>query len=439
MCGISINKNKLNNRLSHRGITCNEAKVNGWEVIFNSLPLSSNFCNLEQPLRLKNYTLCFNGEIFNYKDLDKYAKSDLDYLQRFLQKGHDYAKLFSESHKWDGFWAICLIDKNSDVFFFTDPLGKKQLYFSKDGIASEIKQLYKGDSLMDYNEKTFGKNGTPFQNIYRAIPGEIYKYRRNNDVAYRIGNFNIQKAIKDFKISKNSNIYSIINKAVKDRLENRIDGVSLLLSSGLDSNIIFHHVINNYREVEIVTMLNSETDDVIKILEPYNIAPVIIKDEYTEKDYEDALYYYEHPLDYGSLMPNYLMFKECSNHLILTGDGSDEFFRGYKRSEKYSTFKYDALMELPYYHNIRIDRTSMAHTKEARNPLMSNELFYYCYYNQNRIKANKQDLRDLYSDVLPSVCIKGKKKPLRSKDDKQFNIDLINNKFKQVWTNQKKR
>ena len=425
--------------LSHRGIICKEAKINDWEVIFNSLPLSSNFCNLEQPLQLKNYALCFNGEIFNYKDLDRYAKSDLDYLQRFLAKGYNYDQLFSESHKWDGFWAICLIDKNSDVFFFTDPLGKKQLYFSNDGIASEIKQLHEGNLIMEYKETSFGKNGTPFHGIYRAIPGEIYKFSLANNLPYKIGKFDIQKAIKNFKITKNSSIYSIINTAVKNRLENRIDGVSLLLSSGLDSNIIFHHVVNNFKEIEIVTMRNSETDDVLNIISPYNIDPLIIKDDYTEKDYEEAIYYYEHPLDFGSLMPNYMMFKNCTNHLVLTGDGSDEFFRGYKRSEKHSTFKYDTLMELPYYHNIRIDRTSMAHTKEARSPLMANELFYYCYFNQNRIKANKQDLRELYRDVLPPICIKGKKKPLRSKDDKQFNIDLINNKFKQIWQNQKKK
>lgn len=431
MCGISIKKKASRDRISHRGIEARTIRKGPYFVRFNSLPLSSNETGLKQPLEEKNTALVFNGEIFNYKELDRYAKSDVDYLNNLLKKG-GANRVIKESPKWDGFWAICFITSD-DVTFFTDPMGKKQLYFSKGGIASEIKEIYNNESLLPYTPDKYGTSKTPFEDIYRAIPGAIYKLEKGNTIPYKIGNTEEPKPT-----GKIQDLYKVIDLAVKRRLENRLDGVSLLISGGLDSNIVLHHAYKYCKDIELVTADNGELEQVKKIAELYDLPLKVIPDTFTMEDIKKAVYHYEHPLDYGSLVLNYKLFEACSNHLVLTGDGSDELFRGYQRSHgNVNWFKTDAQLELPYYHNIRLDRMSMAHIKEARSPLMSNDLYSLVRNNISKIKPNKEDLRIAYKGILPDFIIDSEKRPLRHRNDKGYNLNLINSKFKEVWNQQK--
>ena len=138
-------------------------------------------------------------------------------------------------------------------------------------------------------------------------------------------------------------------------------------------------------------------------------------------------------------MPNYLLFKAAKNSLVLTGDGADELFMGYRRSYNIDHWSYDVLMELPYYHNIRLDRMSMAFTKEARSPLMSIPLLQYVKNKPKSSMKNKALLREAYKDLLPDFIINGIKKPLRYMDDKNLNLKLAKQKHQEVWKDPKKR
>ena len=418
MCGFTISKEKLENRIKHRGVVETNVSLDQWQVNFNSLPLCTYNTNLQQPLDVGSYTLCFNGEIFNYKDLDNKAKSDLEYLRNYIKKYNSPEKLYRESKKWDGFWSIALI-KNTRVFFFTDLLGKKQLYYSSEGISSEIKTFNNVGYLHEYNEKKFGTFNTNFNKVLRALPGVLYVYDIRNNLASRLyyEKFNLK--------SENISLYDLIDKSVKDRLENKYDGISLLLSGGLDSNIVLHHALKYTNNIDIISIENNEKENVEKIQNDLNIEINYINDNYTENDLDKAVYYYEHSLDYGSLIPNYILFRNCKNSLVLTGDGSDELFGGYRRNEKQDTWKYDVFKELPYYHNIRLDRMSMAFTKEARSPLMSYPLLRYASNLNWKERKNKQILRNCYKNILPDYIIDGEKKPLRLGNNKQKNMDLV--------------
>ena len=284
-----------------------------------------------------------------------------------------------------------------------------------------------------YTEKNFGTFNTNFVNIKRVLPGKLYKYFIRNNLAEQILGLNYI-----FKETE-SDLYNIIDQSVKDRLENRYDDVSLLLSGGLDSNIVLHHLLKYKKNIDIVSIENKEKDTVNKIQNDYSLSINYIKDYYTKNDLNKAIYYYEHSLDYGSLMPNYLLFENCKNSLVLTGDGADELFSGYNRALKKDTWRYDVFMELPYYHNIRIDRMSMMFTKEARSPLMSLPLFRYSFFINWEKRKGKKILRERYKNILPDYIISGKKNPLRYKGDKQYNIELINKTHKEIWQDQKKR
>lgn len=433
MCGFSITKEKIENKLKHRGVFENELLWENWNIIFNSLPLSSYKKGIEQPFNYKRFQIVFNGEIFNYKRLNKNANSDVDYLYSLVKKFNgDVSKIYRESLKWDGFWAICIIDKKN-LYFFTDPLGKKQLYYNDEGIGSEIKMFKDLGLYKLYEERSFGTLNTNFSNIYRAIPGSLYRYEYVNDLAYKVDNL-------DYLFSGSTdNLYELIDQSVRDRLENRYDNYSLLLSGGLDSNIVLHHLLKYKDEIDIVSIENQEKEIVSKIQNDFNLEVNYISDKYTEDDLNKAIYHYEYSLDYGSLMPNYLLFKNCKNSLVLTGDGADELFSGYNRANEKDTWVYDTLLELPYYHNIRIDRMSMMFTKEARNPLMSLPLLRYSFKLNWKERVNKKPLRETYHNILPDYITNGKKVPLRFKNNKEHNILTTNKKHKEIWGNQKKK
>jgi len=429
MCGFVISKQPTNGNVFHRGTEHTTIEINDWRVQFSSLPLSSFGTNLSQPVPFRFGYLVFNGEIFNYNELDPSSKSDLEYLQKlFIRCGENLNSLYEHSIHWDGFWSIAYIQKSGKVSFFTDWMGKKQLYYSEIGIASEIKPILPNDySLLEYTPQQFGSLNTPFTKVFRAIPGAYYEYEPRNKRASRI------RMLDYFDYPVGQDLYSMIDRSVKRRLENRIDGCSIFLSGGLDSNIVLHHLLAHTRDFEAITIENQESEIVKQIQQIYDIPVNYIEDNFEPSDLFYAVQHYEHPLDYGSLIPNYLLFQQCQNRMVLTGDGSDELFGGYTRSQTSDTWIYDTQLELPYYHNVRIDRMSMAFTKEARSPLMSMDLYRYSRTLPQAERTGKKVLRDLYQDLLPKCVLETKKRPLRLFDDKDKNMEMVKKEFKIVF------
>jgi asparagine synthase (glutamine-hydrolysing) len=424
MCGFTILKNNYHTdekhqMIKHRGLTHEQIKLNLMTLDFYSLAVSSYKTNLVQPIKYKSSYFLFNGEIFNYKLLQKNCKSDLEYLSLLMIKlNYDPIKIYEESLKWDGFWAIAIV-KDSCVYFFTDPLGKKQLYYSADGIASEIKPLLNNRRKLNYNEKSFLTSNSSFDSIYRIIPDTLHCYDFNFKLSYSYKKRNYFDLLK---ISDKSNLFNLLEVAIISRVENKIDGLSLLLSSGLDSNIIKYFLEKNSIKTEFVSFDSTE----FKLIS-HSIDKVAEIKSSTD-DINDVVYAYEHGLDYGSLIPNYYLFQKCSNRVVLTGDGADELFGGYNRAKEKETFTYDVFSELPYYHNIRIDRMSMIHTKEARSPFMSHALVKFAAGLNKKERTGKKILKELFKDKLPEYCF-AEKTPLRLNNDKEYNKNLINQTF----------
>lgn len=431
MCGIQITKKNIPSGIQHRGVNQVYKKIYNWHVNFASLPINSNGSGLTQPVELDNGYLLFNGEIFNYRKFGNY-RSDLHYLKSLFNKGIKNNKKFQTDYKlWDGFWSICLIDKEG-VTMFTDPLGKKQLYYSDIGICSEIKPLRNKNMLM--GTPKMGTMNTCFQNIYRAIPGMFYRYENDCSLAYkeRTYSFNYLKRAEQ-RINVNpdyNNLVSLIDESVRTRAIVNYGKLGLLFSGGLDSSIMAYHLVKNNIPFQAISIENNEKENAERMAKYLGFDIEYINDNLEEKDYKDAVIAYEHNLDYGSLMPQYKLFKKAKElgiNTVITGDGADELFGGYNRALEKDTQQYDVFKELPYYHHIRIDRMSMAHTVEARNPFLSTDIILFALSLKYEQRKGKKILRDAYKDLIPFVNVE--KKPLRLKGNKQYNLEQINNKF----------
>ena len=181
MCGILIHHKGIspNFDIDHRGLYTNSKTEGDWILKHRLLPLQTNEESGKQPVPIgKNKYLLFNGEIFNFYKFGNY-ESDIEYLSSFF-KNPDWENNKTEINKWCGFWAIVIYEEEGFTAF-TDPLGKKQLYYTKWGISSEIKPLLLEQSILNLPKKIENRNTTPFSGIYRIQPNRIYRilYKRN--------------------------------------------------------------------------------------------------------------------------------------------------------------------------------------------------------------------------------------------------------------------
>jgi asparagine synthetase B (glutamine-hydrolysing) len=414
MCGICITSDEYDFSMKHRGINTQIKYLKNLNLIHEHLPIQANAGI--SIIETERYIILFNGELF----VDDYD-NDLEYIKQ-LFSDRDLSDAIDKIMLQDGFYSFIIYDTDLDeIICFTDPLGKKQLYYSDSSIASELRPLVKGpvNSLHLSRTIKFGyvtDDSTPYINIKRVMPNRLYIFDNTFEL------LTVSPPLYEFKKVDTDKIdlYDLIDKAVKNRLKGH-ENVGLLLSGGLDSSIIYHHARGQIANTYCVNNL----DDLqyAGYIDP-NVNAIELK------NYEVALDAMEMPLDLGSLYPQYSLFSEVDETVILTGDGADEAFGGYRRMQDYDAQLSDIFDELPFYHNVRIDRMSMIHTKECRSPFMSIPVIEYAMSLPYSERVNKKHLRDRYKGILPDYICNRPKEPLktdtvRSQSDVQYRKQLV--------------
>jgi len=437
MCGISINKNFYKDQLTkHRGLQTTFVEMNGLKHTHHRLPIQTlSDDEWDQPVHIKDdWYLMFNGEIFNY-DKEKYD-NDVEYLQAYFETTMNMDDIIDEMNKWDGFWSIVL-SNGKEIIAFTDPLGKKQLYYnvSTHEICSEVKGLTRTGVIDRQFISTVNKwgyntdNRTLWEDVKRVMPNTIYNFSPGHrDISMIPNYFDWNKNVPNDK-----SIYELLDKSVTDRLISKKYKVSALFSGGLDSTIILYFLrkygadvdvysIDNDTDGEHIRFMEKEWDLDLKFLE---VDPNNIPHEQRMKIYDinDSM------IDLGSVIPQYYLFKDITNKIVLTGDGADELFGGYRRISEYDSQKSDTFEELPFYHLIRIDRMSMHFTIECRNPFLSHDIIKRALALPFSERTHKKILKDEFRGKIPDKIIDRKKNPLKIKkirdNEKEYRSELI--------------
>ena len=286
MCGIffylnkkkDINKkeeNKLDSAskvLFHRGPDYQSSIIYKNLYIFHSrLSIQDNNKRSNQPMIKKHknnkYTIVYNGEIYNFKELKKKIKRNISFktksdtevlLNLFIinQKNLDFI------NKLEGMFSFIIFNEyKNELFFGRDFFGQKPMYYFDNEeyliISSEIKPILKftkknGSNLNNLALKKyllkndyFAGRETLFDNIYQVLPGEIGTIINNQiflKKIYKKINFNTKsKKNNYFKILKNN----ILKHLISDKK------ISLSLSSGIDSSLIAHYIYNSKKRYEL--------------------------------------------------------------------------------------------------------------------------------------------------------------------------------------------
>ena len=378
-------------------------KLESFQFAHYSLP----FVNLDpavcvQPIDSGPPAL-FVGEIFNYEELGYETDIECAIKEFWISD-----PLFDHFHKFDGFWSFVTL-YNGSIIAATDYLAQKPVYYRTDceALASEIDILARlapvtRDEVYMSNTMKWGYSPdprTPWCEIKQVPPGHYY-YKGSVHPYW------------DWDKVTHTDLRSDLIRATELRLGGQRE-VAVLLSGGLDSTII-HNIITKHlnRTVTAIHVDNGESDFA------HLVNPDAVQVKLNSVTDHEAVLVHQSPVDLGSVKPQIAMAKklrELGFYAVLTGDGADELFGGYRRAKEYDSQYSDMFSELPYYHMPKIDRTMMRYTIETRSPFLAPSV---CVHAMNtpyiERMGEKTVLKDTFRDLVPQPILDRDKHPLKT-------------------------
>ncbi|MBO4983179.1 MAG: asparagine synthase (glutamine-hydrolyzing) [Clostridia bacterium] len=307
---------EMNKSMKHRGP--DESDIfTGESAIFGHNRLSvMDLENGKQPFSVvygnKKYTIVYNGEIYNCKELKKdfenrgiYLKTKCDtevVLYSYIVYGKDCPKMLN------GIFAFAVYDGES-VFFARDRFGVKPFYYALKGneliFASEIKAMLKHpliSSKIDkeglweilYLSPNFVSGKSVFRDILELCPGECMIFDQNGLKKWRYWQITAKPFFKgrDFAIEKTK---ELVVDAVTRQLDADVP-LSVLLSGGLDSSVVSAIASRHYGKKGL-------------ILDTYSF-----EYEGNKESFEKSLFQPEKDDDFALYLADYL----GTNHTVLT-------------------------------------------------------------------------------------------------------------------------
>ena len=387
MCGIlgSISNNILNHSkgiksMNHRGPDFSNS------IHYDSLILSHSRLSIidldmksNQPLTIGDYTIVFNGEIYNFLELKKILISD---GHKFKTKGDTEVLLLWLIHKGiefinivEGMFAFAFFNSsNNELILCRDSLGIKPLYVYQDGenliFASEIKSIFAIYPESKKIDKTliaeYLLNGfiyepdTGFEKIRKLVPGSYEKYDSKGNLItknqyWKLSEISNEKAIKNSK-----DINDEIKISINQHLVSDVP-VGLFYSGGIDSSIILTETRSRIAPFTIKSSeedykeagMTSDYNYAVNIAEHLNLNINSIELTHKETTNNDFLKLIEEvAIGNEELMADFtfqsskLLSKKVRDQgfiVMLSGMGADEIFAGYPR---YKFVKYDYLFKI---------------------------------------------------------------------------------------------
>ena len=395
MCGIALQfgknvykpdiKNMLG-ALDHRGPDNKSILEINKNLIFghtrlNIIDLSAR---ANQPMQNNGCYLVFNGMIYNYLELKKILKKNYNFktnsdtevvLAAYICWGKDFL------NKLDGMFSIVIWDANKkQLIIARDRLGIKPLYYIVHKntlyVSSEIKPLLtikkneiNKQIVFNYFKYSMYESGEDifFKNVKQFKPGTIYVYEKNLKLEkkkyWSLYNF-IKKNEKN-KIENTNEALDLLKieinriKEVYSRTDTKI---SLLYSSGLDSNALLNLIDENKKKIGLLLTFGFKAKG---IEDEIGLAK---QTKYNHYKHQFKLGEFLNNLDKIQLQqempwggPNVYFLSELLNYsrsknynVCLSADGADEIFGGYDKYFYNNPFKKE--LDLNYV-SLAIDKT----------------------------------------------------------------------------------
>jgi asparagine synthase (glutamine-hydrolysing) len=317
----------------------------------------------KQPMQLHNrFTIIFNGEIYNYKELkhrfhiQTQTNSDTEVLL------HLYEKMGEKMlHELDGMFVMAIYDREKkELFLSRDRAGEKPLYYYVDDdklvFASELNVLKSLLPLEICNDNfahylrfgAFYKEHTPYKKVKELVAGSWMKLNCEHLSKQITKWWTIQPFFQEsHSLDFNQTIEkteSLLDLSVKRRIESSDLEVGCFLSGGIDSALVTAFASRHTPKLKTLTVsFEGQYDEapLARLMaEKYKTSHTEVNISYDSltNDVENILAAYGEPLFDSSAIPSYYVSKAAKQFVtvVLTGDGADELFAGYRRHIAFS-------------------------------------------------------------------------------------------------------
>lgn len=383
-----------------------------------------------QPMVYKQYTIVFNGEIYNYLEIKEILKG---YGHKFISNT-DTEVILHAFEVWGekcleyfrGMWSFIIYDSlTNELFGSRDRFGIKPFYYFNNSsvfaFASEIKPLlglpnlstipnfevissYLTVSLMNFNNQTF------FGNILQLEPGYFLKY----DIKNKKLTFKKYYDLTKISNSQESVSYEEFRETLNDsfKLHVRSDvPLGSCLSGGLDSSTVAASVSQLLQENKLITITaqseSAQTDEshfAKMVVEHLNIDWAKVKPKYSDfnEDIEYCLFMQEEPVESPSIFMQYCVMqkaKELNLKVMLDGQGGDEALLGYERY--YSLFFAGLIKKGQLY------KAFSEYIQTTRNSKLSASSLFKQFIYFNSLSMRKKHLSSRNTNMYDHYLDKG--------------------------------
>ena len=249
-------------------------------MAFNRLSILDLNKRSDQPYKYKNLILCFNGEIYNYKDLRVKLKrlkvkfhtnSDTEVLIKYLY----YFGIKKTLNDIEGMWSFSLFNKkNFKLILCRDYYGEKPLYYLKKrekffyGSEVPVLKFYNKAKLkidLNYVKKYLffeyralnANNNLLYKEIDEVKPGTYLEI----DAKFQIKIINYHKPQNINKDINYKNYIKKVTKTLTSNFKNSLTSdrpLALTLSGGIDSSGIASIIKKIKKDVSTFTIFSND-------------------------------------------------------------------------------------------------------------------------------------------------------------------------------------
>jgi asparagine synthase (glutamine-hydrolysing) len=305
----------------------------------------------------KRFTLVYNGEIFNYRELREelqqrgitfHTDGDAEVLINLYRA---YGR--EGIQKINGFFAFVLHDRQSKTFFAArDRFGVKPLYYyhSEDifACASELRSLralanertIDKAALFAYLQLTYTpENCTLLKNMHKLAPGASL-FIENGGLSFeQYYSLSLPAQYSDLS-EPSASLLELLDSAVQLRMVSDVP-VASFLSGGIDSSVITALASRYNPGLQTFSLGfrgNAQLDEskfAGLVARKYNTKhhTFYLTDPEAEAEIGNFLDAMDEPFADSSAFNVYMLSKMTRRHVkvVLSGDGADELFAGYNK------------------------------------------------------------------------------------------------------------
>jgi asparagine synthase (glutamine-hydrolysing) len=315
----------------------------------------------DQPIRsaCSGATIVYNGELYNYREL----RADLE------RRGHRFTTAsdtevvlhFYEEHgvagmaQLNGIFAFAIDDPRDDrLVIVRDQLGVKPLYFAEPApgtlvFASEAKAILASglvDRTIDRaalgNYLAYGHSAGE-----RTIYAAIRKLPGGHALTYRDGHAEVERYWDPIARARRwpadatppvEELAELVADAVRRNMIADVP-VGAFLSGGIDSGVVTSLMRRDNDRLHTYSVgfgeSSDELPDALRVAERLGTihAAITVTPDDAARALDTLIDIYDEPFADAAAIPTYLMAKRAREDVtvVLTGEGGDEVFGGYRR------------------------------------------------------------------------------------------------------------